>query len=97
MPVTETYSGGQCMTYPFCFCLCKRTPAIEWVGLACETVRVRCAQTKDHGECNGSGSCMHGYCLCKPGFSGVACQVRLDESFDKERVALKQARRCGAP
>ena len=39
----RSWRGGRCVQAPYCFCLCERTPAIEWTGRACETARVRCA------------------------------------------------------
>ena len=59
---------------------------------ACETARVRCPQTRTGGECNSAGSCVQGYCLCKPGFSGVACETRLDDP-DDGLEATKKSRR----
>ena len=61
-------------------------------GRACETARVRCPQTRAGGECNSAGSCVQGYCLCKPGFSGVACETRLDDP-DDGLEATKKSRR----
>ena len=89
----RSWRGGRCVQAPYCFCLCERTPAIEWTGRACETARVRCPQTRAGGECNSAGSCVQGYCLCKPGFSGVACETRLDDPDD----GLEATKSRGAP
>ncbi|XP_076022702.1 basement membrane-specific heparan sulfate proteoglycan core protein isoform X2 [Genypterus blacodes] len=62
-------NGGRCMSSPeYEFqCLCKD----GFEGERCEVVKDACRSNRD---CQNSGSCVNGQCVCSPGHTGLNCE-----------------------
>jgi hypothetical protein len=72
--VTARRLGAQEPLRPVAKCVCG--PAAQ--GDACETPQ----QKHCYRQCSGAGTCLGGYCHCRPGRWGIACQR--DKAFTSD-------------
>ena len=66
---------------------------ISPLGGATEPPQILACMSSDENTCSGNGLCHEGSCICKPGYSGITCELSHDQGFCK---TYKECAECTA-